>query len=231
MKKLTCRRNLPCQRVAVRDDRRSAAVRRSQTIFCGLLALTLLAVSVFAAPNAHAQNRTQIVLPVALTSNLDSKKLKVGDEVDVKTVSSLDLQNGSTIPNGAKIVGHVTESKSKSKGDSESSLGIQFDKIALADGKTLAVSGVMQAVGPNPKGDPDKGDGVSYGGSMNQGITHNANMGTTYSNNIPILNGESVGAVGMKNLSLNDGVLKSDGKTLKLDLGSQVLIRAQVTGS
>lgn len=163
---------------------------------------------------------------------MDSKKLKVGDEVTVKTLSSLDLQNGSSIPTGAKIIGHVTESKAKSKGDSESSLGIQFEKITLADGKTLDVSGVMQAVGPNPKVDTDKNDGVSYGGSMNQGITHNANAGTTYSNNVPMLNGESVGAVGMKNLTLgNDGVLKSDGKVVKLDMGSQVLIRAQVTGS
>ncbi len=197
-----------------------------------ILAAFILTCFIWVAKPADAQTHTQIILPAAPTSGWDSKKLKVGDAVDLKTTASLDLQNGSIIPKGAKIIGHVTESKSKSKGDSESSLGIVFDKIDLADGKTLTVSGVMQAVAPAAGDTTEGGGGVNYGGSMNQGLQRSADAGTTYSTHVPTLNEQSVGAIGLKNLTLgSDGVLKSSDKSVKVELQTQVLLRAQVTGN
>jgi hypothetical protein len=199
-------------------------------------AILLLAVSVCAPTNAGAQAAapssaagqkiTQILIPASLTSSVDSKKKKPGEEVVVKTAGNVRLADGTMISRGAKIVGHVTEAKARSGSDAQSSLGIVFDKIDMSGGKTLAITGVIQAFAPNPN--PDQGEGVNYGG-MNQTLQHSTPTAGGSSPVIPILSEDSVGVQGIKNLQLgSDGVFKSDQKTVKLDYGSQVVLRAQL---
>ncbi|MFZ0957578.1 MAG: hypothetical protein WAN60_14620 [Candidatus Sulfotelmatobacter sp.] len=202
-------------------------------------AILLLAISTCAATNALAQAAppssqspaagqkvTQILIPASLTSSVDSKKKKAGEEVVVKTAGNVRLADGTVISRGAKIVGHVTEAKARSGSNTQSSLGIVFDKINLSDGKTLTITGVIQAFAPNPN--PDQGEGVNYGG-MNQTLQHSTPTAGGTSPVIPILSEDSVGVQGVKNLQLgSDGVFKSDQKTVKLDYGSQVVLRAQI---
>jgi hypothetical protein len=199
-------------------------------------AILLLAVSTCAATNAVAQAAsqsqtggqkvTQILIPASLTSAVDAKKKKPGEEVILKTAGNVRLADGTVISRGAKVVGHVTESKARSGSETQSSLGIVFDKINLSDGKTLAITGVIQAFAPNPN--PDQGDTVNYGG-MNQTLQHSTPSAGGTSPVIPILSEDSVGVQGIKDLQLgSDGVFKSDQKTVKLDYGSQVVLRAQL---
>jgi hypothetical protein len=180
-----------------------------------------------AAPTSAAgQKITQILIPASLTSSVDAKKKKPGEEVVVKTAGNVRLADGTMISRGAKIVGHVTEAKARSGSDAQSSLGIVFDKIDMSGGKTLAITGVIQAFAPNPN--PDQGEGVNYGG-MNQTLQHSTPTAGGSSPVIPILSEDSVGVQGIKNLQLgSDGVFKSDQKTVKLDYGSQVVLRAQL---
>jgi hypothetical protein len=202
-------------------------------------AFLLLAVSVCAPTNAGAQaamsssqnpaagqKGAQILIPASLTSSVDAKKKKPGEEVVVKTAGNVRLADGTVISRGAKVVGHVTEAKARSGGEAQSSLGIVFDKISLSDGKTLAITGVIQAFAPNPN--PEQGEGVNYGG-MNQTLQHSTPTAGGTSPVIPILSADSVGVQGVKDLQLgSDGVFKSDQKTVKLDFGSQVVLRAQL---
>src|SRR5256885_7228117 len=85
-----------------------------------------------------------------LNSSLDSKKAKPGDPVTARTTEPVKSSDGrSIIPKGAKLMGRVTEAKSRSKGDNESALGIQFDKAMLKDGQSVALSNVaIQAIAP-----------------------------------------------------------------------------------
>jgi hypothetical protein len=85
-----------------------------------------------------------------LNSTLDSKKVKPGDPVTAKATEAVKSSDGRTIlPKGAKLVGKVTESKARSKGDSESMLGIQFDKAMLKDGEAVGLTNVaIQAIAP-----------------------------------------------------------------------------------
>jgi hypothetical protein len=85
-----------------------------------------------------------------LNSSLDSKKAKPGDPVTARTTEPVKSTDGrSIIPKGAKLMGRVTEAKSRSKGDSESALGIQFDKAMLKDGQSVALSNMaIQAIAP-----------------------------------------------------------------------------------
>lgn len=202
-------------------------------------AILLLAVSLGIAGNAGAQSATpsqssaasgqkatQILIPGFLTASLDSKKKKPGEEVVVKTVGAVRLADGTVLPRGTKVVGHITEAKSRSGSDAQSSLGIAFDMIDLPDGKTLAITGIIQAFAPNPN--PDQSGGIDYGG-MNAQLQHSTPSAGGTTSVAPILTEQSVGVQGIKNLELaSDGVFKSDAKTLKLDYGSQVVLRAQL---
>jgi len=197
-------------------------------------AILLLAISMGTARNADAQTSpafgqqaTEIIIPGFLAASLDSKKKKPGEEVVVKTAGAVHLADGTVIPRGTKVVGHVTEAKARSGSDAQSSLGIVFDMIALPDGKTLAITGVVRAFAPNPNA--EQGEGVDYGGSMNRTLQHATPSAGGTTSVAPILTEQSVGIQGIKNLQLaSDGVFKSDAKTVKLDYGSQVILRAQL---
>src|SRR5580704_15141925 len=88
---------------------------------------------------APDQNAARGVIPVRLSKSIDSKKLKPGDEIVAKTAAAMQIRNGIMIPYGSKVIGHVTEAKPPSKGDSESTLGIVFDKIQMPGGKDLDI--------------------------------------------------------------------------------------------
>ena len=198
-----------------------------------LQAVILLGSLMCTTPRANAQQsntynagvsgpKTQILIPGSLATALDSKKRKSGDEVVVKITGGVHMTTGSDIPRGAKIIGHVTESTARSGGQTGSSLAIAFDKIAMPDGKSLPISGVIQAGAAS-------GGGIGYAG-LNQTMEHTT-AGST-SSVAPVLNEQSVGVVGIKGLELGaDGVLKSEGKAVKLGFGSQILIRAQLSPS
>ena len=83
-----------------------------------------------------------------LVKTLDSSKLKEGDTVEVETAGSFKLADGTLVPKGSKLMGHVTAAKARSKGDPDSQLTLAFDKLNVTNGKQLSVKGAVQAVFP-----------------------------------------------------------------------------------
>lgn len=168
----------------------------------------------------------QGVFTVELTKALDAKKVKEGDEVEAKLTGGITLPGGATVPTGAKVIGHVTRAKARTKSDSESALGIVFDKIVLGKGQETPIKGVLQAVAPNPNRDVTTGGGpVDYGVSLRMDTTNNASAPDTRRGPVPILNDESTGVLGFKNMELGpDGVLTSKTKDVKLDSGTRMLL-------
>lgn len=213
------------------------ACRTAIVFVCMLLATSLCLdknaaaqQSPLTASRSAGQKVISAEIPVLLAKSIDSKKLKAGDEVDAKTAAILHLTDGSVISRGAKVVGHVTQAKARSSGDAESALGIVFDKIDLPDGKDLAITAVIKAVAPNPNAGVDTGGGIGYGG-LNE-MTERSAMSESTQPSTPLLNEQSVGVLGIKNLRLGaDGVLTSDQKTVKLDSGIQIMVQAQIVGS
>lgn len=180
-------------------------------------------------PSAADRKPVSALIPAFLDKSVDSKRSKSGDQIEAQVAAPIQLSDGTVIPRGAKIIGHVAESQAKSNGGSSSSLTLVFEKIAMPEGKTLTIKGHLQAVGPNPNVDENSG-GVDYGNSLNRSLEH-AGPGQTSHTSVPILNDQSVGVSGLKNLELGeDGTLKSEGKTVKLDHGSQLLLKAEVLG-
>src|ERR1700740_14846 len=78
-------------------------------------------------------------VPVKLTKTLDSSKLKEGDAVELETGASFKLPDGTLVPKGSKLVGHVAASKARAKGDNGSELTLAFDKLNVSNGKQLTV--------------------------------------------------------------------------------------------
>jgi hypothetical protein len=207
----------------------------------------LLAISLCVGQAANSESKSDAsndpairgAFPTTLMKSIDSKKLKDGDVIVCQTLGPLRSSGGLMIPSEAKVIGHVTEAKARSKGDSESSLAIVFDKIEVTKGKELPMKGVLQAVAPGlGSREPNTGTGDTSSNMGKAGSGANmpppaATVGTTANNSPkishPVLNSQSQGVLGFKNLQMGDNaVLSSDGKEVKLDAGTQMLIRAEI---
>lgn len=181
--------------------------------------------------------------PTTLAKSIDTKKLKEGDIITCQTAAPLRSSSGLMIPSGAKVIGHVTKVESRSKGGANAELAIAFDKIEVSKGKEYPMKGVLQAIGPSlGSSGPDTGymsgsgqlmsGGASQGGS-GAGTSAPPVSGMQVSeprNGTPILNAQTKGAPGMKNLELDsNGVITSPEKDIKLQDGTQMLIRAEIS--
>lgn len=81
-----------------------------------------------------------------LSSPIDSKKCKPGDPVNAHSTEAVKSEGKTVIPKGAKLVGHVTQASARAKGESESSLGIVFDKAILKNGQEIPLNAGIQAI-------------------------------------------------------------------------------------
>jgi hypothetical protein len=177
------------------------------------------------AQSATSAGKTHGTFTVELTKALDSKKLKAGDPVEAKLTGEITLPNGTPVARGTNIVGHVTVATARSKGGSDSTLGIVFDKIARSGGEDTPINGVIQAAAPNPNADLSSGGGgVDYGNTLKAAGANPPNPDTSRPP-VKLLNEQSVGVLGIKNLQLGpDGVFTSSGKEVKLDSGTRILL-------
>ena len=176
--------------------------------------------------------------PVKVTKTLDSSKLKVGDAVEVETAGSFKLPGGTLVPKGSKLMGHVTAAKARSKGDSNSELTVSFDKLSITSGKLLSIKGTVQAVfPPAEEAEPQmagKASGAAGGGYTGPtvGTVTDDKSGSNMeaSGGDPSVNPNSAGVQGIHNLNLEDGMLTSPGKNVKLGVGVRMIVRVDVLG-
>jgi len=184
--------------------------------------------------------------PVKVDKTLDSSKLKEGDTVEVETSGSFKLPDGTLVPKGSKLVGHVTTSKARSKGDTQSQLAVTFDKLNITNGKQLSVKGIVQAVFP-PAAEVDPGvpgAATSHGGGgafstagsapspdykPMSDVKNGSNTGSG-AHVEPASDPKSVGVQGIDNLQLEDGVLSSKGKNVKLGGGVRLIVHVDILG-
>ena len=82
----------------------------------------------------------------ALSSSLDASKNKEGDQVVARTTQDVKSEGKVILPKGCKLIGHVTQAKARAKGESESALGIRFDRAILKNGQEVPLKVVIQAV-------------------------------------------------------------------------------------
>jgi hypothetical protein len=115
----------------------------------------LLVASSFAASaqqgGAALQLAPQTTLPILFTRSVSAKKAHSGDAVEARTMQAVKLANGTTIPSGSRVRGHVTDGTAftydhtpyaKQK---NALLSIQFDSVE-ANGNTLPLHVTVRAM-------------------------------------------------------------------------------------
>jgi hypothetical protein len=83
-----------------------------------------------------------------LTGKVDTKNATVGQEVTARTTQSTKLADGTSLPKGTKLVGHVTQVQANQKGGSGSVLAMTFDHAELKGGQTVPLRSVIRGVAP-----------------------------------------------------------------------------------
>ena len=84
-----------------------------------------------------------------LENRLDSKTAKPGDKVILKTSEKMRTSDGTEIPKGSRLVGHVTEVRAHEKGHAESHLGLEFDRADLRGGQSMAIHSMIESLQPS----------------------------------------------------------------------------------
>src|SRR5229473_2620214 len=126
-----------------------------------------------ASTSASAQNgqangslATGSAFNAALSSPIDSKKCKPGDAVTAHTTEAAKSEGKTVIPKGSKLVGHVTQASARAKGESESALGIVFDKAILKNGQEVPLNVAIQAIASAQSGASTAGSDMDAMGGM-----------------------------------------------------------------
>lgn len=163
---------------------------------------------------AYASGNTQMS-PVSgeLQSSLDAKHTRVGQQVIVKTTRKARMADGTMIPKGTRLIGHVTSVQPRESGNSGSSMAIDFDRAELKGGQSMAIHSMIESVSPaanmaasamGDEGDdammaPAGGGGFARGGGL---------VRTSASRGGGLLGGatSAVGATGSSVVSTTDSV-------------------------
>jgi hypothetical protein len=82
-----------------------------------------------------------------LVSTLDSRTAKTGDSVVVQTNSSAKTADGTQIPKGSKLVGHVIGAQPSGAGEN-SQVALLFDHVELKGGQSVPVHSQIQSIAP-----------------------------------------------------------------------------------
>jgi hypothetical protein len=84
-----------------------------------------------------------------LVGKLDSKSAKAGDPVVVKTTEATRTADGTVIPKGTRLMGHVTSVQAHEKGNAESHMAIAFDRAEMKGGQSLPIHSEIRSVAPS----------------------------------------------------------------------------------
>jgi hypothetical protein len=104
-----------------------------------------------------------------LDGKLDSKTAKAGDRVTLKTVDKVQAEDGTLIPRGSHIVGHITMVQAHNSDRSIAQIAIAFDHVELKNGQNIAVHSLIRTVRPSGS--------VSMMNSMDNDDMMSASMG------------------------------------------------------
>ena len=99
------------------------------------------------AASASPQRKDSFLL-IELSQTLKAQKLKPGDRIKAKVSQDVVERGRIVVPVDAKVEGHVTEVGVRDAGNSESRLGVVFDRILLKGDREILIQAVVQAIAP-----------------------------------------------------------------------------------
>jgi hypothetical protein len=121
-----------------------------------------------------------------LAKKIDSKDARVGDEVAAKTTAEARLADGTKLPKGSKLVGHVTDVQAKSHDNRDSHIAFALDNAVLKDGHEVPVQAMMRSISvPAPMASSNGSDDMMAGGGMQGGGPRAGGGGSGLSSSAP----------------------------------------------
>lgn len=99
-----------------------------------------------AGENVSAQNDHGFFIVAEFSQSLNAKKLKPGDTVKAEVTQDVLAHGRIVIPAETKLMGHITEVSARDKTNSESRLGIVFDKILLKHSREIDFDGFIRSL-------------------------------------------------------------------------------------
>ena len=149
------------------------------------ISLIMLAADLFAQSSIPAGT----ILPVALNSSLNSRKLKPGQVITARVMQDVPLSPGSTLHAGAKVIGHVIGVK-PANGASGAQISIRFDTL-VASKQSVPITTNLRALASMtaveqaqlPENGPDRGT------SQNAWTTDQIGGEVVYRGGGPVANG------------------------------------------
>jgi hypothetical protein len=129
------------------------------------------------AGNDSANIANGTTMNATLSHPVDAKKNKPGDEVTAKTTEAVKSDGKVIIPKGSTLKGHVTQAAARDAANSQSALGITFDRVVMSGGREMPVNFTIQAISAaetmastsSSFGDSAIGSGSSMAGSSMSG--------------------------------------------------------------
>ena len=102
-----------------------------------------------------------------LTKPVDSGKAKPGDPVSGRITQAARTSDGTAIPEGSTLVGHISEVRARGDDQASSAIGIAFDKAVTRDGREIPLRnvGIRALAAAEGVGSASAGDsGMMMGG-------------------------------------------------------------------
>jgi hypothetical protein len=201
-------------------------LRSSISLFLGAVLLTATAAMAQSSPNGPAGDN---VIPdgtrflIRLNDNLDTSKLKPGKHFTAKLAEDLVAPNGSTIPRGKKVKGHVSAVENGTK----ARLLLSFDEIDTNHGSMPLIATVTDIPGEHAmKTDSSEGEISKRGVSkmrVVEGAVIGAGIGAAAGAVTAGPHGAIIGAAAGGALGGGAGFLTD--RNLKLQKGQQLELR------
>jgi len=152
---------------------------------------------------------------VELSKPIDAHKAKRGDEVVAKVTQDVKSDDKVVLPKGSKVMGKVTQTQGRAKGQDESQLGLAFDSAVLKDGTQVPISFTIQAVA-NSSAAMAQAALDAQGASTSAGSTNHEGA----------LTPTSQGAIGLPGFTLSDGTLiTSSTNNVRLERETRFVLR------
>ena len=201
--------------------------------------------TIFAVAQASPQSQT---VQVELQKTIKTKNAKVGDEVKARTVSPL-IVNGTVIPVGSTVMGHVISVQPDTSGSGASSLTLAFDSANVDHGQKLPLKfALLAAMRPGessqqqqpqqqPDNTPPAGQAqpemqILHGGSLTPHNTPETLKKMPENKDHPGVAAQTGSVIGMPGVTLEivDGSdagsrFRSTRKNLQLDSGMQFILK------
>jgi hypothetical protein len=111
-----------------------------------------------------------------LTKPVDSAKAKPGDPVSGRITQAARTSDGTVIPEGSTLIGHISEVRARGDGQASSAVGMVFDRAVMKDGREIPLRNVgiralAAAEGANAASVGDGGTMMGGGGAMTGGAS------------------------------------------------------------